>query len=77
MKKINYLINCGDIIMIIKKFTIFSIAISLFMSLAIFDFGYAQREITSSIEEIVVTAQKEKKIFKMYLLLLVLWMQQH
>ena len=47
--------------MYIKKFTIFSIAISFFMSLVVFDFGYAQREITSSIEEIVVTAQKREE----------------
>ena len=47
--------------MIIKKFIPFSIAISLLLSLAIFDFGYAQREITSSIEEIVVTAQKREE----------------
>ncbi len=45
----------------IKKFTIFSITISFFMSLVVFDFGYAQREITSSIEEIVVTAQKREE----------------
>ena len=45
----------------IKKFSSFSIAISLLLSLAIFDLGYAQREITSSIEEIVVTAQKREE----------------
>ena len=45
----------------IKKFTILSIAISFFMSLVVFDYAYAQREITSSIEEIVVTAQKREE----------------
>ncbi len=45
----------------IKKFTILSITISFFMSLVVFDYAYAQREITSSIEEIVVTAQKREE----------------
>ena len=45
----------------IKKFTIFSIAFSFFINLFLFDVVYAQREITSSIEEIVVTAQKREE----------------